>query len=67
MVLAYRDLEEDEGASEDGISINTINQNENHDAQEERRKRVHEREVFEKNLKEAGLELEYQNWPDEVS
>ena len=67
MVLAYRDPEEDESVSEDGISVDTTNKNENYDDQEEKRKRVQEREVFEKNLKEAGLELEYQNWPDEVS
>ena len=63
MVLAYRDPEEDEGVSADGISIGTIN--ENHDDQEEKTKRAYEREVFENNLKEAGLDLQYE--PKEVS
>ena len=55
MVLAYKDPEV-ENDQEDNRSLDTLNDEESPDEKEEKRK--HEREVFEKNLIDAGLELE---------
>ena len=58
MVLAYKDPEAENEYYEDtkSVSGDTLNDEESPDEKEEKRK--HEREIFEKNLKEAGLELE---------
>jgi len=56
MVLAYKDPEVENEIYEDSTSVDTLNEDESPDEKEEKRK--HEREVFEKNLVEAGLELE---------
>merc|ERR1719367_2083934 len=53
MVLAYKDPEVENEIYEDSTSVDTLNEDE---SPEEKRK--HEREVFEKNLVDAGLELE---------
>ena len=55
MVLAYKDPEA-ENDQEDNRSLDTLNDEESPDEKDEKRK--HEREVFEKNLVDAGLELE---------
>ena len=58
MVLAYKDPEAENEYYEDtkSVSGDTLNDEESPDEKEEKRK--HEREIFEKNLEEAGLELE---------
>ena len=56
MVLAYKDPEVETEIYEDSTSVDTLNEDESPDEKEEKRK--HEREVFEKNLVDAGLELE---------
>ena len=56
MVLAYKDPEVENEIYEDSTSVDTLNEDESPDEKEEKRK--HEREVFEKNLVDAGLELE---------
>ena len=57
MVLAYKDPEAENEHYEDTQStVDSINDEESPDEKEEKRK--HEREIFEKNLEEAGLELE---------
>ena len=62
MVLAYRDPEaESEMAGDE--SVGTQDEEENSNDKEERR--AHEREVFEKNLRDVGLELELE--PSQVS
>ena len=62
MVLAYKDPEV-ENDQEDNRSLDTLNDEESPDDKEEKRK--HEREVFEKNLIDAGLEVELE--PSQVS
>ena len=58
MVLAYKDPEVENEHYEDtkSVDVDTLNDEESPDEKEEKRK--HEREIFEKNLAEAGLELE---------
>ena len=58
MVLAYKDPEAENENYEDtkSVDVDTLNDEESPDEKEEKRK--HEREIFEKNLVEAGLELE---------
>ena len=58
MVLAYKDPEAENENYEDtkSVDVDTLNDEESPDEKEEKRK--HEREIFEKNLAEAGLELE---------
>jgi len=58
MVLAYKDPEVENEHYEDtkSVDVDTLNDEESPDEKEEKRK--HEREIFEKNLVEAGLELE---------
>ena len=63
MVLAYKDPEVEHESYEDSTSVNTLNEEESPDEKEEKRKI--EREVFEKNLVEAGLELELE--PSQVN
>lgn len=55
MVLAYRDPDAKNDMPEDE-SIGMPNEEEGANEREE--KRIHEREVFEENLKHTGLELE---------
>ena len=62
MVLAYRDPEvESEIAGDE--TVGSQDEEENSNDKEERR--AHEREVFEKNLRDVGLELELE--PSQVS
>ena len=65
MVLAYKDPEEEHEYHEDtkSVDVDTLNDEESPDEKEEKRK--HEREIFEKNLVEAGLELELE--PSQVN
>ena len=64
MVLAYRDPEAAESdMAGDEESVGTQDEEENTNDKEERR--AHEREVFEKNLRDVGLELELE--PSQVS
>ena len=63
MVLAYKDAEVENEYYEENKSIDTSNEEETQHEKEEKRK--HEREIFEKNLVEAGLELELE--PSSVS
>ena len=62
MVLTYRDAEEKNDTAEDGRgSIDSTDDNQD----EPNERRIHQREVFEQNLKEMGLELELE--PSQVS
>ena len=56
MVLAYKDPEAENENYEDTTSVDTLNEEDSPDEKEEKRRQ--EREVFERNLVDAGLELE---------
>ena len=62
MVLAYRDPEAESDMAGDE-TVGAQDEEENSNDKEERR--AHEREVFEKNLRDVGLELELE--PSQVS
>ena len=62
MVLAYRDPEaESDMAGDESVGA----QDEEEDSNDKEERRAHEREVFEKNLRDVGLELELE--PSQVS